>query len=396
MLIRRQLKRLHAAAAEMQRLVRGGQARTAVRRRRQLLVHVTLTLQRWGRGFLGRKVAGAKYNEVMKQRQRLQAIMAIQRIFRGFKGRKRAAEAANKKQAIATQHASATKIQSMARRVQATDRVERYRTDRLKVLSRAATMVRKMWLSYIVRRRYLELRQELSSHVREVITMQRYVRGFLVRLRMWREAINAEDQQWAAVEIQRCWRGYLGRLKWELQYEQQWSREAAAMRLTRHLRGWLARTRVKRMRKRAARADFERARQRFKASQRIQAMIRGVLVRKIISAWRENIVSNLVRIQRVWRGHKMRKLLWDSLLHQRATKIAAHIRGWLVRRRRLRLIAGVVLIQKAMRRFRLRSSDVKKKAIEKAKQREASATAIQQKVREGQADARVAAARKSD
>jgi hypothetical protein len=330
----------------------------------------------------------------MKKRKTMQAIMDIQRMFRGHQGRKRSAQAAAKQQAIFIQIAAATKIQSMARRVQATDRVERYRNDRLKVLARAATMVRKMWLAYIVRRRYLELRQELGSHIREVTTMQRYVRGFLVRFRMWREAINAEDQQWAAVEIQRCWRGYLGRLKWELVYEQQWSREAAAMRLTRHMRGWLARTRVKRMRKRAARADFERARQRFKGAQRIQAMVRGVLVRKIISAWRQNIVSSLVRIQCVWRGHKMRRIIWDALLHQRATKIAAAIKGWLVRRRRLRLIASVILIQKAMRRFRLRSSDVKKKAIEMAKKREASASAIQQKFREGKGDAEVATAKK--
>jgi hypothetical protein len=329
----------------------------------------------------------------MKQRKRLQAIMDIQRMFRGHQGRKRAAASAQAKQAIIEQHQAATKIQSMARRTQATDRVERYRVDKLRVLNRAATMIRKMWLSYIVRRRYMELRQELERHIREVVTIQRYVRGFLVRLRMWREAINAEDRQWAAVEIQRCWRGYLGRLKWELLYEQQWSREAAAMRLTRHVRGWLARTRVKRMRKRAARADFERARQRFKSAQRIQAMIRGVLVRKIISAWRENIVSNLVKIQCVWRGHKMRKVMWDALLHQRATKIAAHIRGWLVRRRRLRLIASVILIQKAMRRFRLRSSDVKKKAIDQAKKREDSAAAIQKKVRDGQSKAEVAAAK---
>eukprot|EP00746_Dinoflagellata_sp_MGD_P163804 gnl/MRDRNA2_/MRDRNA2_92040_c0_seq1.p1 gnl/MRDRNA2_/MRDRNA2_92040_c0~~gnl/MRDRNA2_/MRDRNA2_92040_c0_seq1.p1 ORF type:complete len:1011 (-),score=241.41 gnl/MRDRNA2_/MRDRNA2_92040_c0_seq1:98-3130(-) len=393
MLIRRQLKRLHAAATEMQRLVRGGQARHYVRERHSLLVHVALTLQRWARGFLGRKVAASKYAEVMKQRRRMQAIIDIQRIFRGHQGRKRSEAAAKAKQAIIQQHEAATKIQSMARRVQATDRVERYRVDKLKVLNRAATMMRKAWLAHITRRRYLELREELARHVREVVTIQRYVRGFLVRLRMWREAINAEDRQWAAVEIQRCWRGYLGRLKWELMYEQQWSREAAAMRLTRHVRGWLARTRVKRMRKRAARADFERARQRFKAAQRIQAMIRGVLVRKIISAWRENIVSNLVKIQCIWRGHKTRKLMWDALLHQRATKIAANIRGWLVRRRRLRLIASVILIQKAIRRFRLRSSDVKKKAIDQAKKREDSASAIQQKFREKAADAEVAAAK---
>merc|ERR1719487_722730 len=118
-------------------------------------------------------------------------------------------------------------------------------------------------------------------------------------------------------------------------------------------------------------------------------MVRGVLVRKIISAWRANIVSNLVRIQCIWRGHKVRRILWDALLHQQSTKIGAHLRGWLVRRRRLRLIASVILIQKAMRRFRLRSSDVKKKAVEQAKIREASATAIQQKFKEVKADAQV-------
>merc|ERR1719161_2574068 len=92
--------RLHAAATEMQRLVRGGQARRAVRRRRQLLVHVTLTLQRWGRGLLVRKVARTKYDEVMKQRKRLQAILDIQCMYRGWKGRKRAAAAKAAKQAV--------------------------------------------------------------------------------------------------------------------------------------------------------------------------------------------------------------------------------------------------------------------------------------------------------
>merc|ERR1719398_429480 len=142
-------------------------------------------------------------------------------------------------------------------------------------MSKAATVVRKHWLSYIHRKRFIELRQEFQLHENSIVTIQRYVRGFLVRLRLWRDAIRAEEELWAAVEIQRVWRGYMGRLKWELEYEAVWSREIAALRLQRYVRGWLARTRVHRMRRKAARSEFEKARRRFKGSQKIQALVRG-------------------------------------------------------------------------------------------------------------------------
>eukprot|EP00439_Symbiodinium_sp_Y106_P002775 s3397_g1.t1 len=96
---------------------------------------------------------------------------------------------------------------------------------------------------------------------------------------MWRDAIQTEQRLWAAVEIQRCWRGYMGRLRWEMEYERLWSRETAALIIQRNVRGWLARSAVTGRRKRKARAEFEKARRRFKAAQKIQALTRGVQCR---------------------------------------------------------------------------------------------------------------------
>merc|ERR1712012_1153233 len=114
--------------------------------------------------------------------------------------------------------------------MQARTRVDTMRSMRLANMSSAATIMRKHYLRYLYRKRFLELRKEYLIHVNSIITMQRYVRGYLVRLRMWRDAIRAEEELWAAVEIQRCWRGYMGRIRWEAEYEAVWSREAAAQR----------------------------------------------------------------------------------------------------------------------------------------------------------------------
>eukprot|EP00913_Durusdinium_trenchii_P003077 g2845.t1 len=107
---------------------------------------------------------------------------------------------------------------------------------------------------------------------------------------MWRDAIRSEEQLWAAVEIERCWRGYLGRLRWETEYERLWARETAALMIQRNLRGWLARTAVTGRRRRRARAEFEKARRRFKAAQKIQALVRGVLCRKrVLRFWHHKV-----------------------------------------------------------------------------------------------------------
>merc|ERR1719262_771763 len=119
----------------------------------------------------------------------------------------------------------------MARRDQANKRVNNIRNERVALMHNAATFVRKLWLAHITRKRYLELKQEFNTHIGSIVVMQRYVRGFLVRLRMWREAIRAEEELWSVVEIQRVWRGYLGRIRWESKYEHLWAKEVAAHKM---------------------------------------------------------------------------------------------------------------------------------------------------------------------
>merc|ERR1719335_1686046 len=107
----------------------------------------------------------------------------------------------------------------------------------------------------------------------------------------------------------------------------------AAHKMQNWIRGWLARVRVNKMQRKLARQEFDKARARYRAAQRIQALIRGVLVRKVIRAWRERIVACVVTIQRIARGHALRKKLWDQVLSQRATMISSLVRGFLTRRR---------------------------------------------------------------
>jgi len=212
-------------------------------------------------------------------------------------------------------------------------------------MNKAATVIRKHWLRNLHRSRYLHLRKEFLTHEAKIVTLQRYARGYIVRLRMWRDAIRAEEELWAAVEIQRCWRGYLGRLRWELEYEAVWSREEAARRLQRYVRGWLARTRVHRLRKKIARAEFEKARRRFKAAQKIQALVRGYQARCVMMAVRARKVEAALTIQRIYRGHRLRCRLWDQVLVKRVVQLQATARGFLVRNRRYRLLAQVIMIQ---------------------------------------------------
>jgi len=253
---------------------------------------------------------------------------------RGVAGALRRAEYSDRRENYTfkqEQDKAATRLQAMIRKNQAVKKVEIMRSVRMQSNSKAATTIRKHWLRKVHRRRYLELRQEFLSHEGSIKTIQRYTRGYLVRLRMWRDAIRAEEELWAAVEIQRCWRGYLGRLKWELEYEAVWSREAAAKRLQRYSRGWLTRTRVNRLRRKMARAEFEKARRRFKSAQKIQALVRGVQARTRIRAFRERKIKAILKIQRVHRGHMLRINMWEKVLEERTKRAQGLIRGFLVR-----------------------------------------------------------------
>jgi hypothetical protein len=281
------------------------------------------------RGFIGKRIAAQRKETHQKRKVLLKAVIDMQRFWRGFKGRHRFVARKEDYTRELEMHQAATKLQSLNRRDQATKKVNKIREEKIVAMNKAATFVRKLWLGHITRKRYLDLKKEFSSHIVSIVTMQRYVRGFLVRLRMWREAIRAEEELWAVVEIQRILRGWKGRMRWEAAYEQVWAKEMATHRLQRGVRAWLARIRVNRMKRTIARSEFEGARTRFRSAQKIQALIRGVLVRKVIRAWREKIIAAVVHIQRVARGHALRCKLWTQVLAQRATMIESVARGFL-------------------------------------------------------------------
>lgn len=369
MLTRKQLWRLNQAAIEMQRLVRGGQARRAVTDLFRELTRVVIILQRSCRGFIAKRCTAEQRMQRERERIFLQAVVDLQRFYRGWKGRIRADGRREEYQREYQMHRSATLLQSMARRDQATKKVNTIRRDRLEKMNKSATFVRKLWLAHITRKRYLDLKSEFNAHIDSIITMQRYVRGFLVRLRMWREAIKAEEELWSAVEIQRVWRGYLGRIRWETKYEEMFFKEKAAHHIQKLIRGWLSRHRVNKIQRKLARGEFEKARLRFKGAQKIQALVRGVLVRRVIRAWRERIIHCVVNIQRIARGHAIRHKLWNLVRNQRATMIAAMVKGHLVRKRLLKLVAKVIMIQRNYRAIKGRDSkELRKKRQQDLKQ----------------------------
>jgi hypothetical protein len=381
MLTRTQLRKLHLAAVKMQSLVRGGQARKRVRQKRAHLNSTAITIQCAMRCALARRVVNQKDKNKRKQTARNKAAVDIQRSWQGRKGRQRAA--ARKEQYIRDllEHRSATKIQALVRREHAARRVDDIRSERLKKMNRAATFLRKMWLGARTRKRYRELLAEFRTHEAHIVTIQRYGRGFLVRLRMWREAIRAEEELWAALEIQRVWRGYLGRVHWEDAYERVWRREMAAAMIQRNIRGCVSRNRVNRTRRKIARAEFERARQRFRAAQRIQALARGAQGRKIVRAKKERVLRGATCIQRIARGHALRVRLWHQVIELRATMITAAARGFLVRNRRFRLVAKVICIQRHMRKWQKKPKELRQQAFARMRERKLAAVKIQEVAR---------------
>jgi hypothetical protein len=210
---------MHKAAVKMQSLVRGAQARKRVREKRSCLTKTALTIQCALRQFFARRKVQVRRKEAMKKREKIKAAVDIQRVFRGWRGRKRVVVRRQEYGEDLERHKAATKLQAMIRRDHASKRVDEIRTDRLTTMNKAATFLRKMWLGAKTRKRYKGLVDEFRCHEQHIVTIQRYGRGFLVRLRMWREAIRAEEELWASLEIQRVYRGYKGRVRWEAAYE---------------------------------------------------------------------------------------------------------------------------------------------------------------------------------
>merc|ERR1712048_1091219 len=103
------------------------------------------------------------------------------------------------------EHRAALKIQLLLRRRTAKRRVEDKRKQWLREMDKAATYIRKIWLGQRIRKRFKALMAEFSEVQTEIKTIQRYMRGCLCRLKLWREAVRAEEEIWAAVSMQRVW-----------------------------------------------------------------------------------------------------------------------------------------------------------------------------------------------
>merc|ERR1719446_1398025 len=131
-----------------------------------------------------------------------------------------------------------------------------------------------------------------------------------------------------------------------------WVKEVAAFKIQQNLRGWMSRVRVNKMKRQLARKEFEGARKRYKSAQKIQGLLRGVHVRKFTSAWRTSVISSIVTIQKMWRGHSLRCNMWEQVIHQKATAVQALIRGHLARVRMQRLIQNVLRLQRGYRNFK--------------------------------------------
>lgn len=191
-----------------------------------------------------------------------------------------------------------------------------------------------------------------------------------------------EEEVWAAVFIQCLWRGYQGRVRWENEYEDIWRHEVSACVIQRNVRGWLARLRTTRTKKRIARAEFERARNRFRAALRIQSLARAVAVRKVVTAKRQRTAHAATQIQRIARGRALRARLWMQIVVHKTIVLQAAARRFLVRNRRSHLIEKVIHIQRMLRYWRRRPSHHREARIECTRQKKAKVILIQRTYRE--------------
>jgi len=351
-LTRKRMKALHQTATTVQRLARGFLARRRYQRFYSFKVSKVVCIERFCRAWLAKKRIAEKREVYEKQRVLDKASIDLQRLYRGWKGRAvafaRYAEATQAK----LEYDSATKLQSMYRAKKARRNVDIMRDQRLKEMEAAATFLRKMWLGVQTRNQYLKLKRDFERAEKKIVIIQRYTRGCMCRIRLWRDAVEKEEKTWAAIEIQRRWRGYRGRVHWEATMENIWRREMAAALLQRNLRGWVARAKIARRKRKAAREEFEKARRRFFAAQCIQKRIRGILARRMVHYRLARVNHAAAKIQSVHRGGMVRSMLWDQVRGQRAILAQAAARGFLVRRRMRKLKQKVIFIQKIYRHWR--------------------------------------------
>eukprot|EP00927_Polykrikos_kofoidii_P038485 TRINITY_DN32847_c0_g1_i1.p1 TRINITY_DN32847_c0_g1~~TRINITY_DN32847_c0_g1_i1.p1 ORF type:complete len:974 (+),score=195.45 TRINITY_DN32847_c0_g1_i1:63-2984(+) len=348
---RRKLRDLHEASIKIQRLTRGGLTRKHFRELKAWKIGLIVTIQCFIRVWLATRRTDA-LRQTRRQTMMLhKAAIDMQRFYRGWKGRQRAEELREHYHQARVVFRAAVTIQLLARRKHAKQRAQQLRDDRLLEMEKAATFLRKIWLGQQTRKRYRALQNQFQSVTSQIVTVQRYTRGCMCRLKLWREAVRAQEEIWATVTLQRRWRGYVGRVQWENAYEEMWRREMSAALIHRNVRGFLSRLRVSRMRRAIARGTFEKARRRFQAAVRVQAIVRGVQCRMVRNVRRHQVLRACVAIQRIARGRYLRKKMWQQVQEHRVIMMQAAARGYMVRRRKFHLAAKVICIQRAWRRW---------------------------------------------
>merc|ERR1712176_1479161 len=151
----------------------------------------------------------------------------------------------------------------------------------------------------------------------------------------------------------------------------------ASVVMQRYIRGGIARLKVGRMRRKIARAEFEKARARFRAAQKVQALTRGVQQRRRARERQAKAAKAATTIQKIARGRALRKRMWQHVTERSATVITARARGFLVRNRKFELIAKVICIQRAYRKWLQRDPRVRQAHHQRMLLRKQQATKLQ-------------------
>merc|ERR1719379_1918615 len=207
-LCRKRLALLNVSALKIQCLIRGGIARHFYNRKLGFMTDVALVIQRQLRAYWERIDALQKIGDARRVKLMTQCALQCQRFFRGTQGRRDAERMRRRFLVDLKKYKAAERIQTLVRRDLAIRRVAGIRLAKGHHMNNAATIIRKHWLCYVCRRRFLDLKQEFLEHIDAVLILQRYARGFLTRYHMYQEAVRAETELWASSEISRIWRGY--------------------------------------------------------------------------------------------------------------------------------------------------------------------------------------------
>ncbi|KAJ0407551.1 hypothetical protein P43SY_006869 [Pythium insidiosum] len=282
--------RRHRAAGTIQRCFRGSQARAFVRALHRVLTCASVVVQSVFRSYASRQ-----RTKELRRRMELAARL-LQRCYRGFVARAWV-------RWIRQMKDSAVVIERLVRGFLARSRAARMRLARHKrrVLQPAATAIQRVWRGHRARlvaaeKRAVQYRLRVLSPA--AITLARVLRGFLAR----RLAERFRRAWQCAIVIQRHWRSHRFYRKWMDLME--WRRrDRMATRIGAVARGYVARKFFRREQRRRYLVRVVRP-----AAVTIQRVFRGHQVRRRLEDLRDRIEA-AITLQQMWRKrHRIRTI----------------------------------------------------------------------------------------